>query len=51
MTALRARAAFLEQDRPLAPDIEAAHDLVKSGWFLHHLWPEEQRRPILAKPY
>ncbi|MFQ5773484.1 MAG: histidine ammonia-lyase [Kiloniellaceae bacterium] len=33
MAALRARAAFLEQDRALAPDIAAVYELVESGWF------------------
>jgi histidine ammonia-lyase len=49
MTALRARAAFLDQDRPLAPDIAAAHALIESGWFLDQIWPDETRRPVLAK--
>ncbi len=33
MTAIRERAAFLDRDRPLAPDIDAVRDLVTSGWF------------------
>jgi histidine ammonia-lyase len=49
MTELRARTAFLDQDRPLAPDIAAAHALVESGWFLGHLWPNERHRPVFGK--
>lgn len=39
---IRARAAFLEQDRPFTPDIEALYALVESGWFLARAWPEER---------
>lgn len=37
MEAVRARAAFLEDDRLLAPDIEALADLVLSDWFPNRL--------------
>ncbi len=37
LTALRARVSFLDQDRPLAPDIAAAYDLIESGWFADDL--------------
>lgn len=33
MTAIRARSAFLDQDRSLAPDIVAVAQLVEGGWF------------------
>ena len=39
MDAIRARAAFLADDRLLAPDIEALADLVGSGWFTTDLLP------------
>ncbi len=45
---LRARAAFLDQDRSLAPDIESVDDLVRGGWFLSHLWPGNKGRPVLG---
>ena len=37
-TQVRKRAAFLDRDRPLAPDIEAVQDLVASGWFQDLVW-------------
>ena len=37
LAAVRARIAFLDQDRPLAPDIAAAYDLIESGWFAEAL--------------
>jgi histidine ammonia-lyase len=37
MAEIRSRAAFLEQDRPLAPDIEALQELVAAGWFRDRL--------------
>jgi histidine ammonia-lyase len=39
--ALREKAAFLEEDRALAPDIEAVHGLVAKGWFLKEAWGDE----------
>ncbi|MBI3708956.1 MAG: histidine ammonia-lyase [Proteobacteria bacterium] len=33
LRAIRAEAAFLAQDRPLAPDIAAIRALIESGWF------------------
>ncbi len=48
MSELRARADFLDQDRPLAPDIEAVYALVRDGWFLNRLWPGERGRPVLG---
>jgi histidine ammonia-lyase len=48
MTELRAQAAFLDQDRSLAPDIEAVYALVEKGWFLDHLWPETRGHPVLG---
>ena len=48
MNELRARADFLDQDRSLAPDIEAVHALVRDGWFLNRLWPGERDRPVLG---
>jgi histidine ammonia-lyase len=33
MAAIRARAAFLDQDRAMAPDIAAVRGLIESGWF------------------
>jgi len=33
LAAIRDRAAFLDQDRPLAPDIGAIHELIATGWF------------------
>lgn len=33
MAAIREHAAFLEQDRPLAPDMSAVHALIARGWF------------------
>jgi histidine ammonia-lyase len=35
--AIRQRVPFLEADRPLGPDIAAAGDLVRSGWFRRFL--------------
>jgi histidine ammonia-lyase len=49
MTELRARAAFLDRDRPLAPDIAQVHALVEGGWFLRRIWPDEADQPFLAK--
>ena len=42
MAAVRARAAFLDQDRSLAPDIAAIHQLVESGWFAPALEMDRQ---------
>ena len=33
MNAIRARAAFLDEDRYIAPEMEAVTQLVLSGWF------------------
>jgi histidine ammonia-lyase len=34
---IRARSAFLNQDRSLAPDIVATAGLIASGWFRHRI--------------
>lgn len=39
-TALRQRVPFLDQDRPLAPDIEVAYAMVREGRLFDHLWPD-----------
>jgi histidine ammonia-lyase len=49
MAALRKRVKFLARDRFLAPDLAAAKDLVRSGWFREFLgfaspWPGRGRR-------
>ncbi|RMD64830.1 MAG: histidine ammonia-lyase [Alphaproteobacteria bacterium] len=41
MAAVRARSAFVGQDRALAPDIAAIHDLVASGWFAERIQPND----------
>ena len=41
MVGLRARVAFLDQDRALAPDIAQAHGLVAEGWFFDALWSDQ----------
>ena len=41
MTQVRKRAAVLDRDRPLSPDIEAVQDLIKSGWFQDLAWAGE----------
>ncbi len=41
MAALRARVAFLDQDRALAPDIARALGLVTEGWFFEALWSDQ----------
>ena len=46
---IRKTVAFLETDRPFAPDIEAVFRLVGEGRFLRLLWPSEETAPILAK--
>jgi histidine ammonia-lyase len=33
LAAVRGRAAFLDQDRAMAPDIAAVHGLIAEGWF------------------
>ncbi len=38
--AVRARAAFLQQDRALAGEIESVYRLVASGWFATLAWPD-----------
>ena len=48
MSELRARSAFLDQDRSLAPDIEAVYELLREGWFFDHLWPGDRARPVLG---
>jgi histidine ammonia-lyase len=35
MGQIRARSAFLDQDRYIAPEMEAVAQLVLSGWFRH----------------
>ena len=37
LAAVRGRAAFLDQDRALAPDISAVHELIAEGWFSRSL--------------
>ena len=44
---IRELSAYLEQDRSLAPDIEAVDGLIKDGWFLEQIWPQATDRPIL----
>ena len=41
MTVVRGVAAFLDQDRPMAPDIEAVHGLLQGGAFFKLAWPED----------
>jgi histidine ammonia-lyase len=41
-SAVRDKAAFLEIDRPFAPDIEAVYSLVADGWFLGQAWGDER---------
>ncbi len=40
---IRRRAAFLQQDRPLAPDIAAVADLLGEGWFFETLLTPAER--------
>ena len=49
MAELRRHAAFLEQDRPFAPDIAAVQALIESGWFCHHLWETNNFMPVILK--
>jgi histidine ammonia-lyase len=39
MREIRARAAFLDQDRAMAPDIAAVRELIESGWFRARIGP------------
>lgn len=39
MHEIRARAAFLDQDRAMAPDIAAVRELIESGWFRARIGP------------
>ncbi len=39
MRAIRERAAFLDQDRAMAPDIAAVRELIESGWFRTQIGP------------
>jgi histidine ammonia-lyase len=39
---VREKAAFLEIDRPFAPDIEAVYQLVRDGSFLGEVWSEDR---------
>ena len=48
LSAVRARAAFLDRDRPLAPDISAVRELVAAGWFAEALGAGEEI-PLLAQ--
>jgi histidine ammonia-lyase len=43
---IRKRAAFLQRDRMLAPDIDAVSELIAGGWFLDH-GLRAGERPIL----
>jgi histidine ammonia-lyase len=36
---IRNRAAFLDQDRSMAPDIAAIRGLIESGWFRAEIAP------------
>jgi histidine ammonia-lyase len=49
MTELRRHAAFLEQDRPFTPDIEAVAELIESGWFLRAVWNTDGYFSVAAK--
>ncbi|RDD62463.1 histidine ammonia-lyase [Ferruginivarius sediminum] len=46
--AVRARSAFLRQDRSLAPDIAAVAELIADGWFFEELLGPEER-PLIAE--
>jgi len=37
LAAVRGRAAFLDRDRAMAPDMAAVYDLIAEGWFSHAL--------------
>jgi histidine ammonia-lyase len=39
LAAVRGRAAFLDHDRAMAPDMVAVHELIAEGWFTHALPP------------
>ena len=39
MREIRSRAGFLDQDRPMAPDIAAVRTLIESGWFRSQIGP------------
>ena len=45
---LRQDVPMLEQDRAFAPDIEAAYQLVRAGWFKTFLWPQPEDCPVLS---
>ncbi|MFQ5468232.1 MAG: aromatic amino acid lyase, partial [Kiloniellaceae bacterium] len=47
LAAIRARAAFLERDRPLAPDIRAVHELIAAGWFAGRIRLSEAADPVI----
>ena len=42
LSVIRRQVPFLQQDRELAPDIEAAHRLVRGGWFRDFIWPDRK---------
>lgn len=46
--AVRARAAFLDKDRPLGPEIEAIAAMVAEGWFLDQVLREDECALLLA---
>lgn len=46
--AVRARAAFLDRDRPLAPDITAVYELIADGWFADDFLADADL-PLLAR--
>ncbi len=49
MAELRRRVAFLEQDRPFAPDIAAMQSFIESGWFCGFLWDIDEFLPVIVK--
>jgi histidine ammonia-lyase len=49
LSEIRNRVAFLETDRPFAPDIEAAFRLIQEGWFLELLWPSDSLAALILK--
>ncbi len=48
LSGVRGRAAFLDRDRRIAPDINAVHELLAGGWFTEILAADEDI-PLLAQ--
>ena len=48
LSGVRGRAAFLDRDRRIAPDINAVHELLAGGWFTEILEVDEDI-PLLAQ--